>query len=154
LSYQVRYTGEARADLIRLYKFLLDQDPAAAERALETIRKGVDMLESFPFTCRKVDPDNPFLRELVVPFGNTAKYGVLFPESTGARHKQSACNTRPSSRQPCRRKRQRRPVQWRRQPVFDLLSLPASRYKRIYDVEKYRFASGSLGPTPGCWAEP
>jgi plasmid stabilization system protein ParE len=77
LSYQVRYTGEARADLIRLYKFLLDQDPAAAERALETIRKGVDMLESFPFTCRKVDPDNPFLRELVVPFGNTG-YVALF----------------------------------------------------------------------------
>jgi plasmid stabilization system protein ParE len=75
LSYQVRYTGEARADLIRLYQFLLEQDPAAA--GLETIRKGADMLESFPFTCRKVDPDNPYLRELVVPFGNTG-YVALF----------------------------------------------------------------------------
>jgi plasmid stabilization system protein ParE len=71
LSYLVRYTGEARADLIRLYQFLIEQDPAAAGRALETIRKGADMLESFPFTCRKVDLDNPYLRELVVPFGNT-----------------------------------------------------------------------------------
>lgn len=77
MSYQVRYTREARADLIRLYQFLLEQDPAAAGRALETIRKGANMLESFPFTCRKIDSDNPYLRELVVPFGNTG-YVALF----------------------------------------------------------------------------
>jgi plasmid stabilization system protein ParE len=77
LSYRVRYTGEARADLIRLYQFLLEQDPAAARRALETIRKGADMLASFAFTCRKVDSGNPYLRELVVPFGSTG-YVALF----------------------------------------------------------------------------
>ena len=77
MSYQVRYTREARADLIRLYQFLLEQDPAVAGRALETIRKGANMLESFPFTCRKIDSDNPYLRELVVPFGNTG-YVALF----------------------------------------------------------------------------
>jgi plasmid stabilization system protein ParE len=77
LNYQVRYTGQARADLIRLYQFLLEQDPVAAGQALETIRKGADMLESFPFTCRKIDPDNPYLRELVVPFGNMG-YVALF----------------------------------------------------------------------------
>jgi plasmid stabilization system protein ParE len=83
LSYQVRYTAEARADLIRLYQFLLEQDPSAAGRALETIRKGADMLESFPFTCRKVDPDNPYLRELVVPFGNTGYVSLFEIEGEG-----------------------------------------------------------------------
>lgn len=77
MSYRVRYTGEARDDLIRLYQFLLDRDPAAAGRALETIRKGADMLASFPFTCRKVDPANPYLRELVLPFSKSG-YVALF----------------------------------------------------------------------------
>lgn len=77
VNYQARYTVEARADLIRLYQFLLEQDPADTGRALETICKGADMLASFPFTCRKVDSDNPYLRELVVQFGNTG-YVALF----------------------------------------------------------------------------
>ncbi|SAL77886.1 plasmid stabilization system protein [Caballeronia telluris] len=35
------------------------------------------MLESFPYTCRKVVPDNAYLRELVVSFGDTG-YVALF----------------------------------------------------------------------------
>ncbi|KVE31459.1 type II toxin-antitoxin system RelE/ParE family toxin [Burkholderia sp. TSV86] len=77
MSYQVRYTRAAREDLIRLYRFLLEQDLTAAERALAAIRQGVDLLQTFPFTCRKADPQNPFLRELVVSFG-VAGYVVLF----------------------------------------------------------------------------
>jgi plasmid stabilization system protein ParE len=77
LSYRVRYTAEARADLLRLYAFLLERDAPAARRALDAIRKAADMLESFPYTCRKVEPDNPYLRELVVAFGD-AGYVALF----------------------------------------------------------------------------
>ena len=49
----------------------------AAGRALETIRRGADMLESFPFTCREVDPDDRFLQEPVVPFGNTGYVALV-----------------------------------------------------------------------------
>jgi len=65
-----------RVDLIDLYQFLLEQNPSPG-RALETIRKGADMLKSFPFTCRKVDSDNPYLRELVVPFANTGHVALF-----------------------------------------------------------------------------
>ena len=73
----MRYTAAARADLLRLYAFLLERDAPAARRALDAIRKAADMLESFPYTCRKVEPDNPYLRELVVAFGD-AGYVALF----------------------------------------------------------------------------
>ncbi|SEK08443.1 type II toxin-antitoxin system RelE/ParE family toxin [Paraburkholderia diazotrophica] len=77
MTFRVRYTGGARRDLLRLYEFLLDRDVAAAERALEALRKSTEILEEFPFTCRKADANNPFLRELIVPFGSSG-YVVLF----------------------------------------------------------------------------
>ncbi|SAL67646.1 type II toxin-antitoxin system RelE/ParE family toxin [Caballeronia humi] len=77
MSYRIRYTADARADLLRLYAFLLERDAPAARRALETLRKAAEMLESFPYTCRKVEPDNAYLRELVVSFGE-AGYVALF----------------------------------------------------------------------------
>ena len=77
MSYRVRYTGGAREDLSRLYGFLLETDLHAARRAREAIVKGVDFLRDFPFTCRKADDHNPFLRELVIPFG-AAGYVALF----------------------------------------------------------------------------
>lgn len=80
MSFKVRFTEEAEADLIRLYEFVLERDASdwlLAERALEAIRQGMRILELTPFTCRKVRPDNPFLRELIVPFGS-AGYVALF----------------------------------------------------------------------------
>ena len=77
MTYRVRYTAGARRDLLRLYAYLLDRDLAAATRALEALRKSAEVLQEFPFTCRKVDKHNPFLRELIVPFGS-AGYVVLF----------------------------------------------------------------------------
>ncbi|MEX3934259.1 type II toxin-antitoxin system RelE/ParE family toxin [Paraburkholderia phymatum] len=77
MTFRVRYTGGARRDLLRLYEFLLDRDMAAAERALAVLRKSTEILEEFPFTCRKADASNPFLRELIVPFGPSG-YVVLF----------------------------------------------------------------------------
>ncbi|MGE5622463.1 MAG: type II toxin-antitoxin system RelE/ParE family toxin [Bacillota bacterium] len=77
MSYQVRYTKAAREDLHRLFRFLLERDPAAARRAREAIGKSIELLRSFPFTCRKAEPENPFLRELLIPFG-AAGYVALF----------------------------------------------------------------------------
>jgi plasmid stabilization system protein ParE len=69
VSWRVRYTSAARDDLKRLYGFLLDQDIVVAQQGLAAIIKGVDLLRQFPFACRKIDPDNPLLRELLVSFG-------------------------------------------------------------------------------------
>jgi plasmid stabilization system protein ParE len=77
VSFRVRYTRGAREDLQRLYGFLLEHDLQAAHRAREAIGKGVEFLRDFPFTCRKATPDNPFLRELVIPFG-AGGYVALF----------------------------------------------------------------------------
>lgn len=77
MSYRVRYTKAAREDLRRLYAFLLEHDLKAAHRALDAIGKGIELLQEFPFTCRKAAPDNPFLRELVISFG-VAGYIALF----------------------------------------------------------------------------
>jgi len=77
VNYHLRYTDEARKDLERLYRFLAQNDTAAARRALEVIDKGIRMLELLPFSCRKADPGNSFLRELIIPFGSTG-YVALF----------------------------------------------------------------------------
>lgn len=77
MSFRVRYTSDAREDLRQLYGFLLEKDIGAARRARDAIIKAVDFLEDFPFSCRKADPDNPFLRELVISFGS-AGYVALF----------------------------------------------------------------------------
>lgn len=77
MSFRVRYTGGARNDLRRLHAYLLARDPAAARRAIETIKKGIELLKDFPFTCRKASSNTPFLRELVIPFG-TSGYVTLF----------------------------------------------------------------------------
>jgi len=70
--YWVRFTAEAENDLVRLYEFALTRDEAdwaLAERALEAIRQGIRNLELTPFSFRKATPDNPFLREIIIPFG-------------------------------------------------------------------------------------
>ena len=77
MSYKVRYTAAAREDLLRLFDFLLEQDETAARRAREAIGKATELLRDFPFTCRKALPNNPFLRELIIPFGS-AGYVALF----------------------------------------------------------------------------
>lgn len=77
MNYRVRYTKAAREDLRRLYDFLLEKDLQAAKRARDALGKGMELLKDFPFTCRKATLDNPFLRELLVPFG-AAGYVILF----------------------------------------------------------------------------
>lgn len=77
MSFHVRYTEGAREDLRRLYAFLLEHDIQAAKRALDAITKATEFLQEFPFSCRKASEDNPFLREIVIPFG-AAGYVALF----------------------------------------------------------------------------
>lgn len=77
MSYSIRFTLEAKADIERLYGFLAESDLAAAEKALGLIESAWQLLEQFPFSCRKADDTNPFLRELVIPFGH-AGYVALF----------------------------------------------------------------------------
>ena len=77
--FTVRFTPEAESDLLRLFDFLVEQDFEAAERAEAAIAKAVELLELFPFSCRKAlgGDGNPFLRELIIPFGG-AGYVALF----------------------------------------------------------------------------
>ena len=77
MSFRVQFTLEAKADLERLYSFLLEHDLLAAEKALAAIDCAWLLLEEFPFSCRKVDETKPFLRELIIPFGE-AGYVALF----------------------------------------------------------------------------
>ena len=80
MSYQVRFTQGAEADLLRLYEFILTKDQtdwSLASRALEAIKNGIRSLELSPFSYRKASPANPFLRELLIPFGASG-YVALF----------------------------------------------------------------------------
>ena len=77
MSFRVRFTLEAKADLESLYAFLVERDFEAAERALSVIDRAWTLLEEFPFSCRKAEDSNPFLREIVIPFGS-AGYVALF----------------------------------------------------------------------------
>lgn len=83
MSFRVRLTREADADIERLFDFVLERELARdggdldlAQDAVAAIRAGVATLKSSPFTCRKAG-SSPFLRELVIPFGRSG-YVALF----------------------------------------------------------------------------
>ena len=81
MSFAVRYSASAKDDLARLYEYLLDrattvEDLDLAERALGAITEAVESLKRSPFIYRKAD-DDPFLRELLIPFGSSG-YVALF----------------------------------------------------------------------------
>lgn len=88
MSFSVRLTRGAEADLVRLFDFVLerelerDGDLSLAEQALAAIRAGFATLKSSPFTCRKAG-QSPFLRELIIPFGRTG-YVALFEIESGS----------------------------------------------------------------------
>jgi len=86
ILHTVRFTEEAEADLLRLYGYLVerasDGDTSVAERALDGIAQGIQLLERFPYTCRKAGPGNPCLSEAVIAFGATG-YVALFEIEPG-----------------------------------------------------------------------
>ena len=80
MTFSVRFTLEAEDDLVRLYQFSLDRDNndwAVAEAALEAIKTAVALLEYSPFSCRKATAKNPFIRELIIPFGHSGFVALL-----------------------------------------------------------------------------
>ena len=77
MPFKVRFTQTAKDDIERFYTFLAEEDILAAEHALTSITKAIDLLRSFPFTCRKAASNTPFIRELVISFG-TNGYVALF----------------------------------------------------------------------------
>lgn len=86
MSFRVRLTREAEADLERLFDFVLERELARAggdltlpERAAAALRAGFATLRTSPFTCRKVGR-SPFLRELVVPFGRSGYVALFEPD--------------------------------------------------------------------------
>lgn len=82
MSFRVRITQAAQDDLERLLEFLAPVDYPAALSARAAIERGYGFLADMPFACRKVDDANPFLRELLIPFGG-AGYVALFEIETG-----------------------------------------------------------------------
>jgi plasmid stabilization system protein ParE len=93
VTWAVRLSREAQADLERLIDFILERelardgggDPGLTDRAQQAIEESLRWLERSPFTCRKAEdprrripPERrPFVRELVIPFGATG-YVALF----------------------------------------------------------------------------
>ena len=85
MSFRVHFTEEALDDLERLYAFQLrpsDGDWRQAEAALESIRRGLAMLESSPFACRRAPAAGPLVRELMIGFGS-AGFVLLFEIEAG-----------------------------------------------------------------------
>lgn len=82
MSFAVRYSAGARADLKRLYAYLIEhaqtvEDLDVAERAYDAIVDAVEeKLSRSPFIYRKAG-SSPFLRELLIPFGRSG-YVALF----------------------------------------------------------------------------
>lgn len=84
--YRVRFTPEAEEDVLRLFDFLLEHDFHSAERAEAAISKAVELLQVFPFSCRKAlgGDGSPFLREMIIPFGGSgyvALFGIDDPQT-------------------------------------------------------------------------
>ena len=83
MSFRVRLTRQAEADLERLFDFALERELARdggdlqlAEQAIVANRAGVATLKTSPFTCRKAG-QSPFLRDLIIPFERSG-YVALF----------------------------------------------------------------------------
>jgi plasmid stabilization system protein ParE len=81
VSFSVHLTREALEDLQRLEDFLVELalehgDFELPVRAIDAIRHELRILQTNPYTCRKVG-SNPLERELVIPFGGSG-YVALF----------------------------------------------------------------------------
>lgn len=83
MTYTVEFSAAAAVDLEQLFDFALQReldsetgDLDIPDRAMQAIKEGMAFLKSSPFSCRKA-ANNPFLRELVIPFGSSG-YVALF----------------------------------------------------------------------------
>lgn len=83
MTYRVLFSEPAAPDLEQLFDFALHRELESAtgdldipDRAVQAIKNGIVFLTASPFACRKVG-DSSFIRELIIPFGNTG-YVALF----------------------------------------------------------------------------
>ena len=82
MSFDVRFSVEAEADLDRLFDYLLDraqvaEDLELAQAAIDAIRvAALKQLAVTPYSFRKIG-QSPTRRELIIPFGGTG-YVALF----------------------------------------------------------------------------
>ena len=67
---KVIFVPEADADVDRLLEFLIDENPAAAEKAALAIDAGAEKLETFPELGTPMN-DGTGRRELFIPFGKS-----------------------------------------------------------------------------------
>lgn len=83
MKFDVVTTTEAECDIERLFEFMLEpaestDDLSRALLAAQTLRSSIKALSDVAPRCRKAgDGRDPFLRELVIPFGRTG-YLALF----------------------------------------------------------------------------
>lgn len=89
MTFTVIVGPEAKADLLRLYQYLLDhaeyvEDLELADRALRAIDAAMASLAKTPFLFRKSAGSRSALRrELVIPFGASGyvmKYEIASPQ--------------------------------------------------------------------------
>jgi plasmid stabilization system protein ParE len=76
---QVVLSRNAGSDLERLHRFLAENNPDAAQRAIHIIRRKLRTLEQFP-RLGPADPDRPGTRQLYMPYGAAgyvARYEVV-----------------------------------------------------------------------------
>jgi len=81
VKFSVRLTVAALEDLQRIEDFLVELalehgDFDLPVRALDAIQGEMQILKTNPYTCRMAQ-DNPFERELIIPFGGSG-YVALF----------------------------------------------------------------------------
>ncbi len=67
----VVFLPEAEADIERLYAFLVDANPVAAQKAMLALDEGIDLLLQSPLIGLAME-DRPPYRQLFIPFGKSA----------------------------------------------------------------------------------
>lgn len=65
------FLPQAIQDIERLYEFLTDKNPMAAQKAMLAIDEGISLLLENPYLGIKMEQDDKY-RQLFVPFGKSA----------------------------------------------------------------------------------
>ena len=73
----LKWTPQALSDVQRLHQFLVNKDPDAAKRAVQSIRAGVRILTTQPLIGHPAEDMAPAYREWLIPFGQSG-YLVLY----------------------------------------------------------------------------
>ncbi len=73
----ISWSEQALSDVQRLYRFLTQENPLAAKRAVEVIRKGVKVLRLQPLIGRPMHDMDVDYREWLIDFGNSG-YVILY----------------------------------------------------------------------------